>query len=98
MSFLSSFDLGKVILPGLLLFLAGIFLPPLFALLKVLLRPTPAPVKNLPGPGRGNLIWGQFQDILNNEHSVLHEQWMAQYGKVIKYPMFFGVSSRLEFP
>jgi hypothetical protein len=80
--------------PAALLAILGFtLLPPLYSLAKVLLHPTPATVKNIPGPGRGKFIWGHFQDILENEHSVLHEQWLAQYGKVISYAMFFGVSS-----
>ncbi|ESK85957.1 cytochrome p450 [Moniliophthora roreri MCA 2997] len=49
-----------------------------------------SPLKDLPGPPSDSMIWGNLQQIFKAENSVLHEQWVEEYGPTIRYRAFFG--------
>lgn len=79
--------------PTILALLAAVFIPPIYTLLKALLKPTTTAYKNLPGPPRGHIIFGHLREIGKAEHSVIHEQWVEKYGKVMRYTLIHGVSA-----
>ncbi|KIJ62084.1 hypothetical protein HYDPIDRAFT_114926 [Hydnomerulius pinastri MD-312] len=47
------------------------------------------PLRNLPGPKGTSWLYGNLKDIWNSENSVLHEQWVKEYGNTLKYKGFF---------
>ncbi|KAG9318254.1 cytochrome P450 [Chiua virens] len=53
-----------------------------------------SPIRHLRGPKGTSWIYGNMRDIWNAENSVLHEEWVKQYGHVLKYKGFFS-SDRL---
>jgi hypothetical protein len=53
----------------------------------------PTPLALLPGPASPSWLWGHLRVILAAEHSVLHEQWMREYGPVVAYYGIFNVSA-----
>lgn len=57
-----------------------------------LLRPFRSPILSLPGPPSPSFFWGQSKKIFAAENSVLHQEWIEKYGKVITYTGFFSVS------
>ncbi|KAG2339110.1 cytochrome P450 [Suillus weaverae] len=48
-----------------------------------------SPLRALPGPKGTSWLYGNLKDIFNAENSVLHEQWVGQYGTTLKYKGFF---------
>ncbi|KAG2353762.1 cytochrome P450 [Suillus spraguei] len=48
-----------------------------------------SPLRALPGPKGTSWLYGNLKDIFNAENSVLHEQWVRQYGPTLKYKGFF---------
>lgn len=56
-----------------------------------LLKPYFSPLKDLPGPPSKSFFFGNLEEIRKAENSILHEEWIAQYGKVMKYKAFFNV-------
>ncbi|KAJ3535832.1 hypothetical protein NMY22_g6302 [Coprinellus aureogranulatus] len=50
-----------------------------------------SPIRHLPGPPSPSFVWGNLQEIFKGENSVLHEQWVKEYGKTIKYKGLFGM-------
>ncbi|KAF9453702.1 cytochrome P450 [Macrolepiota fuliginosa MF-IS2] len=50
------------------------------------------PLKELPGPPSPSWIYGSMQQIRDAENSVMHEQWIGEYGSTIKYKVFLGMS------
>ncbi|OBZ67964.1 Cholesterol 24-hydroxylase [Grifola frondosa] len=62
-----------------------------FALWKIystLLRPYRTSLRNLPGPPSPSWLFGNLKEIWNDESSVLHEEWVKQYGPNIIYRGF----------
>ncbi|KAF8127233.1 cytochrome P450 [Boletus edulis] len=53
-----------------------------------------SPIRHLRGPKGTSWIYGNMRDIWNAENSVLHEEWVKQYGNTLKYKGFFN-SDRL---
>ncbi|KAL4261304.1 Cytochrome P450 superfamily protein [Pleurotus pulmonarius] len=49
-------------------------------------------LRYLPGPKSSSWIYGNFREIFDAENSVLHEQWVKEYGPTIKYRGLFGVT------
>ncbi|KAF7294573.1 hypothetical protein MIND_00993800 [Mycena indigotica] len=62
----------------------------LFKLFQLLHREFHSPLRLLPGPKSTNWIFGNLRDIFKAENSVLHEQWVKEYGSTIQYKIFFG--------
>lgn len=48
-----------------------------------------SPLRALPGPKGTSWLYGNLKDIFIAENSVLHEQWVRQYGTTLKYKGFF---------
>ncbi|KAG2159211.1 cytochrome P450 [Suillus bovinus] len=48
-----------------------------------------SPLRTLPGPRGTSWLFGNLKDIFSAENSVLHEQWVGQYGTTLKYKGFF---------
>lgn len=48
-----------------------------------------SPLRALPGPKGTSWLYGNLKEIFNAENSVLHEQWVGQYGTTLKYKGFF---------
>ncbi|KAH8112415.1 cytochrome P450 [Phellopilus nigrolimitatus] len=55
-----------------------------------ILRSLFSPLHDLRGPKNASLIFGNLEEIRRADTSALHEQWVEQYGKVMKYKAFFG--------
>ncbi|KAJ7891297.1 cytochrome P450 [Mycena olivaceomarginata] len=51
-----------------------------------------SPLKFLPGPKSSHFFYGNLRDIWKAENSVLHEQWVREYGSTLKYKGFFGLT------
>lgn len=65
----------------------------LFKLLRVVVRPLSSPLRVLPGPASSSLIFGNMGEIRRADTSSQHEAWIQQYGKVMQYKAFLGVSA-----
>lgn len=48
-----------------------------------------SPLRVLQGPKGTSWLYGNLKDIFKAENSVLHEQWVGQYGTTLKYKGFF---------
>ncbi|KAG1852910.1 cytochrome P450 [Suillus tomentosus] len=48
-----------------------------------------SPLRVLQGPKGTSWLYGNLKDIFKAENSVLHEQWVEQYGTTLKYKGFF---------
>ncbi|KAJ6500711.1 cytochrome P450 [Mycena sanguinolenta] len=64
----------------------------LYQIFKLVYREFNSPLKYLPGPKSTHLFYGNLRDISNAENSVLHEQWVREYGSTLKYKGFFGLT------
>ncbi|KAF8554640.1 cytochrome P450 [Imleria badia] len=53
-----------------------------------------SPIRHLRGPKGTSWLYGNMRDIWNAEDSVLHEEWVKQYGNTLKYKGLFN-SNRL---
>jgi len=53
------------------------------------------PLANLPGPPSSNWLYGNIQQIKDNDLSTIFERWTSEYGNTIKYKGFLGVSALL---
>ncbi|KIK80380.1 hypothetical protein PAXRUDRAFT_833550 [Paxillus rubicundulus Ve08.2h10] len=51
-----------------------------------------SPLRHLPGPKSSSLIYGNMGDIWKAENSILHEQWVKEYGNTLKYKGFFSTN------
>lgn len=49
------------------------------------------PLNDFPGPPSPGWLYGNLQQIWDAENSVMHEQWVGEYGSTIKYKGFLGV-------
>lgn len=56
-----------------------------------------SPLQHLPGPPNPSLIFGHMKAIFAAENSVLHENWVQEYGPNITYKGFFGVRKSLFY-
>ncbi|KAF7359134.1 hypothetical protein MSAN_01255000 [Mycena sanguinolenta] len=57
----------------------------LYQIFKLVYREFNSPLKSLPGPKSTHFFYGNLKDISNAENSVLHEQWVREYGSTLKY-------------
>ena len=86
MSFIS-INLKLVAAAGTTLAAYGLYKTVLF-----LLRPYFSPLNELPGPPSKSYVWGHMEATRKSENQELHEKWAGQYGHVMMYKAFFGVS------
>ncbi|EPQ50323.1 cytochrome P450 [Gloeophyllum trabeum ATCC 11539] len=49
-----------------------------------------SPARDIPGPPNPSLLWGHLREIVKAENSVLHEQWLEEYGPVVRYTGMFN--------
>ncbi|KAJ7885368.1 cytochrome P450 [Mycena leptocephala] len=64
----------------------------LYQILKLVWEELNSPLRHLPGPKSTHLFYGNLKDIWKAENSVLHEQWVQEYGSTLKYKGFFGLT------
>ncbi|KAJ6510544.1 cytochrome P450 [Mycena sanguinolenta] len=64
----------------------------LYELFKIVYGELTSPIRRLPGPKSTHWFYGNMRDIFKAENSVLHEQWVQEYGPTIKYKVFFGMT------
>jgi hypothetical protein len=69
----------------------SILVPLLFKFIPRFLRSLRSPVNDVPGPESGHFLWGNLKQISNASALILHEEWVATYGHIIKYKMMFNV-------
>jgi hypothetical protein len=62
----------------------------LYKLLRRLLHKTH--LSDLQGPKDAHWLFGHMRAIMQAENSVLHEQWVQQFGSVVAYRGILGVS------
>ncbi|TXT04309.1 hypothetical protein VHUM_04196 [Vanrija humicola] len=46
--------------------------------------------RNLQGPPRTSLVWGNLGEIIKAPPCGKHDEWVAEYGHTIRYTMMFG--------
>lgn len=46
--------------------------------------------RNLRGPARTSLVWGNLGEIIKAPPCGKHDEWIAEYGHTIRYTMMFG--------
>ncbi|GJJ15952.1 hypothetical protein Clacol_010231 [Clathrus columnatus] len=49
-----------------------------------------SPMRNMPGPPLGNLVFGQFSNMIMSEPGLRHMEWAEKYGPVIRFIGPFG--------
>ncbi|KAF7361367.1 hypothetical protein MSAN_01169400 [Mycena sanguinolenta] len=64
----------------------------LYEMFKIVHGELTSPIRRLPGPKSTHWFWGNLRDIFKAENSVLHEQWVQEYGTTIKYKLFLGMT------
>ncbi|KAJ7221601.1 cytochrome P450 [Mycena pura] len=64
----------------------------LYQLLKLVYREYNSPLRYLPGPKPTHFLFGNLKDIWKAENSVLHEQWVQEYGPTLTYKGFLGLT------
>ncbi|EGO00976.1 hypothetical protein SERLA73DRAFT_178985 [Serpula lacrymans var. lacrymans S7.3] len=66
----------------------------LWKLVEAVIQQLRSPLRNLRGPKGTSWLYGNLKDIFKSENSVLHEQWIKEYGNTLRYKGFFN-SNRL---
>ena len=65
----------------------------LYKLIKFIWRENISnPLADLPGPPSPNWLYGNIQQIVDNDLSTIFERWTSEYGNTIKFQDLFGVS------
>ncbi|KAF7328914.1 hypothetical protein MVEN_02521200 [Mycena venus] len=64
----------------------------LYELLKMIYGEFTSPIRHLPGPKPTHWFYGNLKDIFKAENSVLHEQWVQEFGPTIKYKVIGRVT------
>ncbi|KAJ7016830.1 cytochrome P450 [Mycena alexandri] len=64
----------------------------LYQILKLVYQSFNSPLRHLPGPKSTHFFFGNFREIWKAENSVMHEQWVQEYGPTIKYQGLFGIT------
>ncbi|OJT11870.1 Cytochrome P450 3A28 [Trametes pubescens] len=75
-----------------LLSLAGLIVLALSKLWPMVSRAYNSSLKNLPGPPSPSWFYGNIKAIQDEDNSVPQERWAAEYGPVISYKGFLGLS------
>lgn len=69
----------------------------LHKLAKFFIKIYSSPLRDLPGPPSPSWIWGQFRVMINSQPGDLHDEWVAKYGKNIRYTEILSVCLSLSF-
>ncbi|KAF9236876.1 cytochrome P450 [Melanogaster broomeanus] len=64
----------------------------LWKLLRLVYREVTSPLRHLPGPKGTSWIYGNLGEIFEADNSVLHEQWVEEYGHTLKYKGYFSTN------
>jgi hypothetical protein len=56
-----------------------------------------SPLRHLRGPKNDSIIFGNLKRIFAAPSSVLHEEWMEQYGSTYAYRIFMSVCDAALF-
>lgn len=64
----------------------------LWKLVPGFVRSFRSPIRTLQGPPSPSWLWGQSKKIWAAENSVLQQEWIEKYGKVLTYTGFLSVS------
>ncbi|EIM87513.1 cytochrome P450 [Stereum hirsutum FP-91666 SS1] len=67
-------------------------IPLLYKFIPSFWRSLRSPVNDVPGPESGHFLWGNLKQISDADALVLHEEWVATYGPIVKYKMMFNES------
>ncbi|EED78315.1 predicted protein [Postia placenta Mad-698-R] len=59
-------------------------------LVSILINIVSSPLRNIPGPPNSSWVYGNMKEIFKEEHTVMHEAWVATYGNTIKYKEWFS--------
>nr|BAK09450.1 cytochrome P450 [Postia placenta] len=59
-------------------------------LVSILINIVLSPLRNIPGPPNSSWVYGNMKEIFKEEHTVMHEAWVATYGNTIKYKEWFS--------
>ena len=51
-----------------------------------------SPIRHLVGPRSVSFVWGNVRQMEDNS-TIVHSNWIAQYGKIFKVHAEFGVSA-----
>ncbi|KIK68810.1 hypothetical protein GYMLUDRAFT_36303 [Collybiopsis luxurians FD-317 M1] len=62
----------------------------LYVLLHSIRSRRNSPMKDIPGPPNPHWFWGSMKEIAASDAGVLHEQWVEQYGRTMKYRWILG--------
>nr|GAT54231.1 predicted protein [Mycena chlorophos] len=62
----------------------------LYHLLRLVYEEFRSPLRFLPGPKSAHWLFGNIREIFRAENSVLHEQWVREFGDTLQYKLFFG--------
>lgn len=66
-------------------------IPLLYKFVLSFWRSLRSPVNDVPGPESDHFLWGNLKQISDADAMVLHEEWVAKYGPIVKYKMMFNV-------
>ncbi|KAJ6558119.1 cytochrome P450 monooxygenase [Mycena capillaripes] len=64
----------------------------LYELLKLVYAELNSPIRHLPGPKPTHWFYGNMKEIFKAENSVMHEQWVEEYGTTLKYKFLGGIT------
>lgn len=59
----------------------------------VFVAPMFSHLRDLPGPKRTSLMYGNMGDIMKADPGELHAKWITQYGNAMKYKVSFVCQS-----
>lgn len=65
---------------------------PLLAIVEHVIRGTFSAARSVPGPGGGNILFGHIGFIIRSPKGEWIEEMLTEYGHVLRYKAFFGVS------
>lgn len=61
------------------------------AFYATVIQPYFSELRQLPGPPSPSFLFGNFRQIWNADNSVLHEEWVEEYGNTLQYKGMFNV-------
>ncbi|KAJ7640464.1 cytochrome P450 [Mycena polygramma] len=63
-----------------------------YEVLKMIYGEFTSPIRHLPGPKSTHWFYGNMKEIFKAENSVMHEQWVKEFGPTLKYKALFGMT------
>ncbi|KAJ3728054.1 cytochrome P450 [Lentinula guzmanii] len=62
----------------------------LYLLLSTIQSRITSRIKDLPGPPSKHWFWGNLKELNKGDATVLHEKWVEEYGRTMKYQVLLG--------